>query len=169
LPAFSGGTPVVATMAGGDFAVVWEICPTRQECDLFGQRFSVTDPASCEGDCNGDGVVEVSELVTAVNVSLDPLSNGTVRCLSADTNLDGLVSVDELVSAVGRALGGCIQGVARIRPARSGLADPPHPGPSPPGLRSLATGAHGDLCIRDQASRQVVRLDVFRSEGVWDS
>jgi hypothetical protein len=107
LPAFNGGAPVVATMAGGDFAVVWEICPTRQECDLFGQRFSLTDPAPCEGDCNGDGVVKVNELVTAVNVSLDPLSTGTVRCLSADTDLNGELSIAELVGAVGRALVGC--------------------------------------------------------------
>jgi len=54
------------------------------------------------GDCDGDGNVAISELVTAVDISLGiaPL----VRCRAADRNLDGRVSVDELVAAVREAL-----------------------------------------------------------------
>src|SRR4029453_5153746 len=46
------------------------------------------------GDCNGNGVVSVDELVLGVNISLGlrPISD----CLAFDTDFNGRVSIDEL-------------------------------------------------------------------------
>jgi len=54
------------------------------------------------GDCNGDGVVTIDELIRGVNISLDilPLS----VCPAFDTNFDGKVTIDELIAAVNVAL-----------------------------------------------------------------
>lgn len=59
----------------------------------------------CVGDCNGDGRVEVPELVTAVRINLDSTPLGA--CSAADPNASGAVEVNELVQAVGNALKGC--------------------------------------------------------------
>ena len=61
--------------------------------------------ALCAGDCGGDRMVTVSELITGVNIAL----GGAVaaQCPSIDGNGDGSVVVNELVSAVANALNGC--------------------------------------------------------------
>ena len=56
------------------------------------------------GDCNGNGVVRVDELVKAVNIALGTAD--VSLCAAADRNGDG-VKIDELVRAVGAALKGC--------------------------------------------------------------
>lgn len=62
--------------------------------------------AECPGDCNGDGLVTVSELVTGVAIALGevPVSD----CEALDTNHDDAVSIAELLSAVAGALNGCL-------------------------------------------------------------
>jgi YVTN family beta-propeller protein len=62
-------------------------------------------PVRCAGDCNGDGVVSIDELVRGVGIDLgtQPLA----ACASLDTNGDGQVRVDELLRAVIAALHGC--------------------------------------------------------------
>jgi hypothetical protein len=59
----------------------------------------------CIGDCDGDGRVVVSELVTAVRIALelDPPN----RCTAADCRNTQSVTIDCLVSSVGAALNGC--------------------------------------------------------------
>jgi hypothetical protein len=59
----------------------------------------------CPGDCDGNGVVTIDELVRLVNVALggSPVS----VCESADRNEDGAITIDELVAAVTRSLLGC--------------------------------------------------------------
>lgn len=59
----------------------------------------------CAGDCNGDGRVTISELLTAVRVALgdDPLAH----CAAADASGDGRVNVGDLVRAVSHAASGC--------------------------------------------------------------
>ena len=54
------------------------------------------------GDCDGDGVVRISELVTGVAIALDitPLDH----CPSFDDDGDGTVSIGELIRAVTAAL-----------------------------------------------------------------
>lgn len=68
-------------------------------------RISLRAPLSCRGDCNGDGVVIVSELITAVKIALEKKT--IEHCTAADSNEDGSVGVDEIVGAVGNALTGC--------------------------------------------------------------
>lgn len=60
----------------------------------------------CSGDCDGDGVVKVAELVRAVGIALGrtPLD----QCLAADANGDDVVRIDELLVAVKNALATCI-------------------------------------------------------------
>jgi hypothetical protein len=62
----------------------------------------------CGGDCSGDRVVTIDELVGAVNIALGGTS--VAGCARADRNDDGRVTIDELVGAVGNALVGCGEG-----------------------------------------------------------
>ena len=64
---------------------------------------------ACAGDCNGDGVVAVDEVVGAVAVALGGAPLDT--CLAGDRDGDLRVTVDELLRAVAMALNGCpVQG-----------------------------------------------------------
>jgi hypothetical protein len=62
-------------------------------------------PSECAGDCDGDGLVTVAEVVRAVGVALGsaPLST----CEAADADVSGAVTVEEIVAALGAALDGC--------------------------------------------------------------
>ncbi|MEO8606198.1 MAG: hypothetical protein ABI629_26745 [bacterium] len=59
----------------------------------------------CPGDCDGDGVVRIDELVGGVRIALGdaPLAD----CPAFDTTPDGVVRIDELVGAASAALAGC--------------------------------------------------------------
>ncbi len=59
----------------------------------------------CTTDCDGDGTVEIHELIRSVNIALGEASVAT--CVLADESADGQVTVDELVHGVNNALGGC--------------------------------------------------------------
>jgi CARDB len=61
---------------------------------------------SCDGDCDGDRVVSVSELVLATNVALGRQRPSV--CARVDASGDGRISVDELIAAVNRSLSGCL-------------------------------------------------------------
>jgi hypothetical protein len=72
----------------------------------FSSTLTPTQPLStCVGDCDGDGSVSISELVTGVNIALgtQPLS----RCPAFDPGGGG-VSISDLVTAVNNALDGCL-------------------------------------------------------------
>ncbi len=60
---------------------------------------------ACTGDCNGDGMVVINELVLGVNITLgqQPVS----ACPAFDANRDGSLVINELVAGVSRLLGGC--------------------------------------------------------------
>jgi YVTN family beta-propeller protein len=62
-------------------------------------------PPPCPGDCNGDDMVGVDELVIGVGIALGvrPVTN----CFAFDVDLNMQVTVDELVAAVSHALTGC--------------------------------------------------------------
>jgi len=62
-------------------------------------------PPSCPGDCGGDGVVTIDELVTMVNIALG--SRPVADCSAGDTSGDGEITIDEIIQAVNRALNGC--------------------------------------------------------------
>jgi hypothetical protein len=59
----------------------------------------------CGGDCNGNGFVDVSELVTTSNIALELESLD--QCPAADANDSGEVEINEVVGAVGDSLDGC--------------------------------------------------------------
>jgi hypothetical protein len=59
----------------------------------------------CVGDCSGDGVIVVNELIVGVLIAQDP--SGLSLCSAFDRNGDLRVTVDELVAAVGLALTSC--------------------------------------------------------------
>jgi len=60
---------------------------------------------SCAGDCNGDGIVTVNELLVGVDLLLTGGSPGA--CLALDANKDGVITVGELITATNRVLNGC--------------------------------------------------------------
>jgi len=59
---------------------------------------------ACPGDCDGNGVVSIAELVRAVGLAS---RGGTVGCAAADVDGNGSISIDELIRAVRSALEGC--------------------------------------------------------------
>ncbi len=61
--------------------------------------------AGCVGDCSGNRVCSIDELVTAVRIGLG--TSPMQECPIADANGDGHVHISELIVAVGNALAGC--------------------------------------------------------------
>lgn len=59
----------------------------------------------CVGDCDGDGVVSIDELVLGVQIALGTAP--VARCNAADRDGNDTVMVEELIAAVDAALGGC--------------------------------------------------------------
>lgn len=59
----------------------------------------------CAGDCGGDGIVTVDELVRGTAIALGNAAVGS--CARIDVDGDGVVTVDEVVRAVQNALNGC--------------------------------------------------------------
>jgi hypothetical protein len=72
---------------------------------ISGTATATVPPSGCVGDCNGNGMVEINELIIGVNIALGsaPLS----MCPSFDANQDGMVEINELITAVNNALDGC--------------------------------------------------------------
>jgi parallel beta-helix repeat protein len=66
---------------------------------------AVSAAEACGGDCNLNGLVAVNELVTGVNISLDP--GKLAACKAMDTNNSLEVEVNELVAGVNHSLQGC--------------------------------------------------------------
>jgi hypothetical protein len=64
--------------------------------------------AQCVGDCNGDLMVAINELIIGVNIALG--SQPASACPSFDVNGDGEVTINELITAVNNALGACPTG-----------------------------------------------------------
>jgi len=60
----------------------------------------------CPGDCDGDGVVTINELITAVNIALG--NARTTACSNADIDGDGSVTVNEIVAGVISVLESCV-------------------------------------------------------------
>lgn len=60
---------------------------------------------TCPGDCDGDRVVSIDELVRGVALVLDPAT--VPGCHGADVDGDATVRVHEVLDAVRRALDGC--------------------------------------------------------------
>jgi hypothetical protein len=65
----------------------------------------VTELLPCVGDCDGDRVVAINELLFGVNIIIgsQPLS----ECTALDVDADGTAQINELIGAVNNALNGC--------------------------------------------------------------
>jgi hypothetical protein len=58
---------------------------------------------SCAGDCSGDSVVTIDEVLVCVGIAM----GGPLTCPPCDADADGQVTVDDLVQAVDAVLNGC--------------------------------------------------------------
>jgi hypothetical protein len=76
---------------------------------------------ACVGDCNGDGMVGVDELIEGVRISLGEASLS--QCPAFDATPDGQLRIDELVLAVSAALDGC-PATPTAAPADTATASP---------------------------------------------
>ena len=77
--------------------------------------------AACTGDCDGDKVVGIAELVTMVNVALGRAT--LPACPNGDRDGDGVIAIDELVRAVRHALAEC-EGDIEPRPYKTSIDHP---------------------------------------------
>jgi hypothetical protein len=66
---------------------------------------TVTPDLGCVGDCDGDDLVTINEIVTTVNIAL---GNALLSsCEPGDSDGNGEITVGEIITAVSKALGGC--------------------------------------------------------------
>lgn len=79
-------------------------CEGPGESCVLPDRYGIC-VTGCVGDCSGNRVCSIDELVTAVRIGLgtSPMQD----CPIADANGDGHVHISELIVAVGNALAGC--------------------------------------------------------------
>ncbi len=132
LPSFEFDTDIpIAT----DVEALCDNCPfhpnpAQRDCDGDGVG-NRCDVEGCPGDCDCSGIVDISELITAVGILL---ANGDVGdCLQADLDNDGQIRIAELVSAVKSVLDGC----GAAPPAGGGAATS---GASPNVALNIGTG-----------------------------
>jgi cytochrome c peroxidase len=104
--------------ARGQFIITFSLTERQRE-DLLAFLDALTDeefltnprfadpfqPVACAADCSLDGAVVVSDLVTAVGVSLGDSS--LALCVAADIDGDGAVTVNELILGIRNMLNGC--------------------------------------------------------------
>ena len=76
----------------------------RTGSELWALPHAVLDQ-QCLGDCNGDGLVMVDELIVGIDIAL--ALTAVDRCGAFDLNDDSHVALDELVGGIDRAVRGC--------------------------------------------------------------
>ena len=101
--------------------------PTRRPFDpLPPTATASTTPVPCTslcvGDCNGDGLVTINEIIVMVNIALGNLP--VSACLAGDANNDANIDVSEIILAVLNALNGCPQPAPTCSPTPSPSATP---------------------------------------------
>jgi len=129
----SGTTPAAVWLSvntGGLSAGTYSATVTVTSPDLPGARKTTrvtlqVPLAAGTGDCNGDRVVTIDELIHGVNIALGnlPLS----ACPVFDANGNGQVTIDELITAVRNAL----YGLPTPVPSRTRTGSPVAPTSSP--------------------------------------
>jgi hypothetical protein len=102
VPALPAASIGVALAAHGAHA-------TDGDSDQLTRRAAIDDPASagpaCGGDCDGNGVVGVNEIVICVNIVLGNVQQPV--CPACDADGDGVVAVNDVVASVQNILAGC--------------------------------------------------------------
>lgn len=96
---------------------------------LLGSILCLARPASggvlaCTGDCDGDKVVSVAELVTMVGIALG--RSDVLACPNGDRDHDGAIAIEELVRAVNHALEQC-EGDIEPLPYKHRIGHPSEP------------------------------------------
>jgi hypothetical protein len=81
-------------------------------------RTATPTPAldACVGDCNGDGLVRIDELITGVDREL--VGDSQDVCAALNCNNGPIPIINCLVIAVNNALGGCFNLIATPSPLR---------------------------------------------------
>jgi hypothetical protein len=65
-----------------------------------------TSTPPCPGDCNGDGMVTINELLSLVDTAL---GTAELACTAGDLDANGMIGVNEILTAINRALTSCSQ------------------------------------------------------------
>ena len=92
------GTPVITV-------AVESADPASAYAGTSGGVFAIHQAPGCRGDCDGNQVVSVDELIAAVGIALGRQS--MPACAAADAGTDGEIAVSDIVAAVDNALLGC--------------------------------------------------------------
>ena len=112
----------------------------------------------CVGDCNGDGMVTVDELVTGVGIALGSLQR---PCEALDANHDGQVAIAELILAVNNALNGCPAALTFVTPTEGLLVQ----AGTVAARITLPPGVDGDTIAVDLDGTNVTgQLDISSTE-----
>lgn len=116
----------------------------------------------CVGDCDGNRVVAINELIRGVSIALtqQPASS----CPAFDSDLSDTVTINELVQGVGAALRGCFppvafRGLCRI-PSLSGLV----PCAAGSAVR-LSLCLDRTRCLFDPTARRLLSSGTLGAEG----
>jgi hypothetical protein len=108
----AGPYGIVAANFNGDSLV--DLATTNMEDDTVSILLNITGSAPpptptpgvlCAGDCNGDHTVDVTEIITLVNIALG--TTPVMACTAGDVNGDMMIDVTEIIAAVNDALNGC--------------------------------------------------------------
>jgi ELWxxDGT repeat protein len=106
------GTQPVADIAPGPassnpngFTIVDPLLFFAATDNALGVELWALPQPSCVGDCSGDGIVTVDELLVGIDIGLGRLP--ATSCVQFDPNIDAAVDVDEIVRGIDNALDGC--------------------------------------------------------------
>ena len=80
-------------------------CLRGDPCGCDSLECECSGSASCVGDCNGDGIVAINELIRGVAIAL--ARQDVSDCATFDGDQDGVVRIGELFTGVNNALLGC--------------------------------------------------------------
>ena len=135
--------------------------PTTLYAGTFaGGVFAIELLGPCTGDCSGENIVTVDELLTMVNIALGKAA--ATACEAGDVNDDGRITVDEIVAAVNNALNGCPPPVATATPT---------PTPTTTSIPT-PTVAVGQVLFREGWERAAIRRyapdsQISGDSGTW--
>jgi Tol biopolymer transport system component len=116
----------------------------------------------CVGDCNGDGVVTIDDLIRMVAIALGLRSicgedGGMGQCLAGDANCDCEITVDEIIRAVNNSLNGCTDFgdctlAEHAELCCGGMLNTPTPTPTPMMCSTKIPCPPGEACVDDRCA-----------------
>ncbi len=101
-----GTTPIGMAVGQLNADIKPDLVVANQDDDSITVLLNVPPVAVCAGDCNGNRMVEMSDLMNMVDLALG--RSDATACTNGDTDLSGGITVEEIVGAVkNAAAGGC--------------------------------------------------------------